>query len=198
MDIYVNDFDTDILLCRNNCLVIGNPTSGRSTIIKDIITTIKPKFFYGVIFTDKIHMNGFYNFFNPLWLYKRYSPLLYNRCFMDNMFIILDSYHYTKDNYLTVINNCNSKNILLIMTSNNLINITELDYIFLCRFIEYSTILEIYEKYIKNHIDLYSFNELFKLYNDNNELLIINCKSTDKNDLFLSYFIDLNLDIPNY
>lgn len=198
MDISIKDFDTDILKSKNLCIILGDTNSGKSTLIKDIINCTYNTIPDGIVCTDKPHHDFYSSFIKKQNIYKRYSTLIAKRCFIDGMFLILDNCFYNKEIYNEVINNCINKDILLLISLYKFTDFLNYDYIFICKFTNSNELNKIYKSYIEkfNEISLQYFIEIIILCTNNYEILVINCKTNEISELFLSYITE-NPNIKN-
>lgn len=184
MDLPVNIFDIQTLTTKKcSCLIIGAYKTDKSKVTKDITTSLKNKDgspYYGIVFTDKHHMNNFYNYMNPARVWKRYSDLNKTRCIQDNMYVIID-YCYSSV-YQDFINT--DKNMTIMVVSTIYITNIPLDYIVITK-IDTSEIEAIYNKHVsKCNITIDDFKLILNVFNEDNIPLILNCNATNYEDLF--------------
>lgn len=195
MDLSINDFDISVLISSKKCLILGDKASGKSSLIKDMLSSIHTHFPYGFVFTDIKHSNSLYSLFlNTKYIYKRYSSLLANRCFVDNTYVILDDYYYNKEKYTEIFHNVNDKKILLLISLTKFTDFTGYDYIFLCKFSNIQEIYKIYINFIQKinkSMIFEQFIELIKCCTQDYEVLVINCNPTNLDDLFFCYTFDI-------
>lgn len=185
MELEINDFDIELLTINKKCFIIGDICTGKSTLIENFMKYLNIK---GTIFTDKNHMNTFYSNYNPMNIYKRYTPLLNQRLFINNTCIILDNYQVYKPIYLEIIQNIIKKNMLLLIAYTSFIDFIEFDYIFICKLTNDNEILNIQQQeYIKKY---YTFEEFKSIINEcvnDTDILIINTNANTVNELFMIY-----------
>lgn len=197
MDINIEELNLEDIIPRNISYIIGDSKSGKSILIKDIISKIYKKYSYGIVCTDKVHKNAFYNFLDGHKIYNRYSPVIIARCFFNNMYLILDNILYK--NYLDEIyDNYQGKNMIILISSlkffiNDIINY---DYIFICKFKNISEIYKIYNYCVqKFNITIEQFINIINKCTDEYEILVINCKAMFINELFMVYTAEVNKDL---
>lgn len=184
MDITIEEFQVkDILVKRKKCLILGSSGSGKSTFIKNIINSNE---MYSVVITNLKHIKSFYSFIDPIRRYRRYSSLLNERCFQNNMYLVLDDYFYNKVIYDEIICNCDKKDILCLITSTKFIDIS-VDLVFIFKNTEERCIVDVYNKYLTNYIDYENFKFILKSLDDY-EPLGIKCNEVSGiDDLFVIF-----------
>lgn len=109
-------------------------------------------------------------------VYNRYSSLLCSRCFHDNTYLVIDNCSVHQLNEIKT--KSENKMMLLVYSFEEYIDM-EYDYIFICN----KNIKKIYKKYIEPKMSYKEFSQLVDQEND----LIINCKSDNIEDLFLAF-----------
>ncbi|HEY9701497.1 MAG TPA: hypothetical protein V6C58_03585 [Allocoleopsis sp.] len=187
----INPFDTDYLLNGGKkLLLLGKTSCGKSYLLKDLIQAIRQPFYYGVVITDTKHL-GFYDFLPVQWVYRKYSPLLQHRCFMDNMYLFLDSYTPSRSTLDQITYEMKDKNILFAITLKDKIHkyLIDFDYIFL---FSKEYIEDIYY-FVKDIIETRIFYETISNFfdiSDKYEVLVVNCRAKTQEEIFFSYICE--------
>lgn len=198
MNLCIDYFDIDILKSKKSCLILGDNSSGKSILIKNLLFSVYNHFPYGFVFSDTKHFNSLYSLFlKEKFIYKRYSTLLAVRCFINDIYLVLDNYYYNKEKYTEIFDNCKDKNILLLVSLSKLTDFKDYDYIFLCKFTDIKELYKIYKEYIEKFKTSLIFEQFIELVNsctNNYEVLVINCKAKVFKNMFFSYIPDLNTD----
>lgn len=197
MDIVIEEFEVNDLIPRSISFIIGNPKSGKSTLIKDIIASIHTKYSYGVVCTDKVHKENYYSkFINERRLYNRYSSIITNRCFFSKMFLILDNCSIHQKYIEEIYDNYQGKDMLILMASLKFCNLINYDYIFISEFSNLTELYKIYTSYVENfEISAEQFIELVNQCATDKEFLVVCCKALSIDELFMTYIPETHPDL---
>jgi len=193
MQLELDYFDDTLLNTEKgmNILVLGDKKSGKSTLIKTIVKKMNKIFKNGNVCTDSNHYNNVYSEFLDIEnIYKRYSTLISKRCFINNYYLILDDYYYSKNSYNEVFSKIKSVNMNLVIGIGRLTDFKDYCYIFICRFTNKKELEKVYKYYIDK---LNIFNELQDFINFVNltttdyDTVVINVLTTIKEKIFTFY-----------
>lgn len=188
MDLELEDFDIERLHYKGASLILGDSGTGRTTLIKNIITTQNLPFISGIICTDSKHSSSFYpQFLHEMCIYKRYSALLASRCYQDNSYLVLDDDFYTKDKYNEIFDNSKTKNMLVLISLKKFTDFTDYNYIFILKYSDHKELYRIYESYpyLKKFLKFEEFIHLVNTCTENEySVLIFSCKARTLSDLF--------------
>jgi ABC-type dipeptide/oligopeptide/nickel transport system ATPase subunit len=183
MDISLSKFDLNTIDRSKKYSIIGRKSTGKSTLVKKIVRCSKHR--YGVYITDLLHMKNIYTEIEPVNMYKKYSPLLRNRCFMSHMYLVLDDYPYTihqlqeiKERLNTVID------FLFIVSYSHYLGIFDYDYVFISSELDDSILMKLHENCVPD-IKFNIFKKLVKVCCDSNEMLVINTKNSEDRFMYL-------------
>lgn len=198
MELELEFFNLNNVIDNTINVIIGDKKSGKSSLVKHIIFSGSSKYNTGNICTDTEHLKNFYSFLNSESLYKRYSPLIKKRFFADNRYLVFDSYYYNKEKYQEIFNELenNDLNIMTLITFEKFYivdNFVKLDYIFICEYTNEQEIKKVYNLYII-HFDMLCFDDFLNfvlMTTQDDDILVINCKSKTTNTLFYVYNFDL-------
>lgn len=197
MEIELEFFDLEESLGNKISLILGDKKSGKSCLVKHIIFCMSNIYNTGNICTDTEHLKNFYSFLTPESLYKRYSPLIKKRFFVNNRYLVFDNYYYNKDKYCEIFKELSAENldILTILTFEKF-SIAEViipDYIFICRYTNEQEIKKVYNTMII-HFNIFCFEDFLNFVlssTQDNDILVINSKSESTKTLFYFYNFDL-------
>ena len=197
MDISVEDFNVDDITPRSISCIIGNVKSGKSTLIKDILSVVSKKYPNHVICTDREHKQNYYSkFIDGKKMYNRYSSIITNRCFFNNMVLVLDNCLPHKLYIEEIYDNYQGKDMVILLSCLKFYNDINYDFIFISQFNNVQEIYKIYTMYVaKFDVSAEQFVELIKFCTTDNEILVINCHSLFLEELFMTYKADLHEDL---
>ena len=187
MELELDDFDIKRLNNKSLCLILGDAGSGKSSLIKEIITNKSLPFVCGIVCTDSTHSESFYPTFLPqICIYKRYSTLLASRCYQDFTYLILDDYYYNKEKYNEIFENTQSKNMLLLVSLTKFTDFNNYNYIFILKYTNQKELFNLYNAYpyIKKFFTFEQFIHLVNSFTEDHSILVLSCKARTLKDLF--------------
>ena len=183
MDISLSEFDITDIDRSKKYSIVGKHESGKSFLVKQIIENSRHE--YGVLITNLSHMKNVYTELDPINMYKKYSTLLKDRCFMNHMYLVLDDYLYNVYQLEEIKENLKKVDDFLFISSYpHFLNVFDFDFIFITSPLDDSILLQIHEKHL-NNIKFKYFKKLVNMCCDNNEFLIINTMSSENKFMYL-------------
>ena len=189
MDTELQEFTLDMLKPRSMTFILGK--SGSET-IKDIIANNTET--NCVVCTPK---KGFYTqFICTSKIYKRYSPIITNRCFFDNTCLVLDQCVFHKEYIEEIYTNFQGKNMIIALSSESqFYDFARYDYIFINSVTSIPELFKVYQHSLSSFEKEITIEQFLKLVEKCEDVLVINTKALVFDELFMYYEITTHDDL---